>query len=112
MTAENQDFEIRTGESMTLRIPVTNTDGTEKTITGAAVTWLLLDGDDTLLTKTSAGGTVTVGATYFDVAITAANSAAITPRSYRHQAQVTLSGVEKVVTEGTVRVVKSAVGLL
>lgn len=111
MTAINQDVEVRQGEDLTIRVNVTNTDGTAKTITGATVTLVIVDGDTITVTKVSGGAQITVGTTYFDVAITKTDTAALTPGNYRHQAQVTLGGIDKVTTEGIFKVVKSPVGL-
>jgi len=110
MTATKQDFTVYRGETKTLQVTVKDAAGAAFDLTGApAVTWRLgpLAGGAATLTKSLGSGVTIVGATSgrFDVAVSAADSAAIAAGHYLHQAVVTdAAGDVETVTVGTVTV--------
>ena len=109
MTQSKQNFEVRTGEHKVLRFTVLNADGTAKDITGATVYWAATNpnGTSAAIEQVSGGSEVdlTDAATgIFLVNLVPADTVSMSPGSYRHSAQITLSGVESVVSEGWMRV--------
>lgn len=108
MPATNQDVRLTKGDAVDLMIPLESSDGSEISVTAA--TWWLgksiaSTGLDVVLSK-SLGSGIALGESLDEVpvlivAITAANTASLTPGTLYHQARITdVSGKSYTVTTG------------
>ena len=113
MAEKNQDFDIYAGEIHSLVVDVFDKNNYDVAIdlTSATVTWLLLSGSTTVLTKTVGSG-ITLSTTVtgrMTIALSAANSSSLSG-AYTHQARATLSdGTIATIFLGTVTVNPSAI---
>lgn len=92
MSAVNQNFAMHAGNDFTVRVNVYDSDGSAPDLTGASASWRLATtpGGAAVLTKTA-----TISGTappVLQVALAAADTAALTPGQYFHEAKITDSG--------------------
>ena len=91
MTKQAQNIEIYAGDTVNINVTVLDSDnGGYKNIAGGTINWVLFDPDDTgvLLTKTDA--IITDGLNgALTIALVPADTEAVTPGNYRHEAEVT-----------------------
>lgn len=94
MTKTAQDITIYAGDTVNINVTVLDSDnGGYKSIAGSTIIWVLFDPDDTgvLLTKTTADAiSITDGLNgALTIALVPADTEAVTPGNYRHEAEVT-----------------------
>lgn len=95
MTATNQHLTFYAGEDLTITAQVLDGDGDPVSLTGASITWVLVSQSGTaVITKTTAGGTVTLSTTTatndtVSVTLTDTDTGALTDTVYTHEAAIT-----------------------
>lgn len=92
MTLIDQDLEMYAGDNQTIEFSVTDESGAALNITGASIEWVLWDGDTIVLRKTVGSGiTITDGdGGLFEVVLAPADTYAVTPKAYKHGANVSI----------------------
>lgn len=105
MPAQNQNFAVWAGNSLKLRIPIKNADGSIPNLGGATVKWALENQAGAIvLQKLNGAGAVIqdpTGTPYVEVTIAAADTVALAPGAYSHEAEITdSSGNVSTVTVG------------
>ena len=93
MTTTAQDFTMYAGDTNTITVTVTDSAGAVVNITGATITWKLLEeqGGTIALTKTVGSGIIiTNGAGgIFTIALAATDTASLLAGAYYHEAELT-----------------------
>jgi len=91
MTKLDQDFTMWQGETISLRVPVTDSAGDPVTLTGATVTWKATAGAAVL---TKSGSVISIDAADDGVQIDLdpADTTALTPKKYAHECRVVDAG--------------------
>ena len=115
MSKLNQDFDIWQGEDAVLTVPVTDSAGSPKTLTGSTVTWKAwasIVNTTASITKTTADDIALVNADDTDDAIQItlpkAATSGLTPGKYYHECRVVDANTKaQVVFEGTMTLHRS-----
>ena len=107
MTKHNQNFEITAGDALNVVIAV---DMTSSTLVGSSVKWAAIKYDEPILTKTTTGDISITGPKEITLAMNAADTLALTPGQYKHQAEVTdLTGKPRTIEDGVMTVLENLV---
>lgn len=87
MTKLDQDFTMWQGEEISLRVPVTDSDGLPVTLTGATIAWKATAGSTTL---SKSGSVISIDDTDDGVKIDLdpADTKSMTAKKYRHECRV------------------------
>jgi hypothetical protein len=101
MAKTDQNITLYRGDTHTVRITVEDTD-----ISGAVISWAVIQGYDTVLTKTTSDDiTITDGSSgIFEIELSVADTLLLSRGKHKHQAEIVLDGVTVVVTEGYITV--------
>lgn len=104
MTVKNQNFEMVAGDTKNIVIPVSNVND----LAGASVKWALkktvYDASNAVYKDTASGG-ISISGTTFTVALAPADTVALRPGDYYHEAEVTdAAGNVSTVTTGKVTI--------
>lgn len=106
-----QDFTVRSGDDLDIRVTVFNLDRTRKDLTGATVKWVLTDGVNVHASKDTTAGVVltTPAEGIMTISLAGTDSAAI-EGDFPHEAEVTdASGAKATVMVGTAVVPKDLI---
>lgn len=96
MTKKNQNFELWQGETMVITVPITDSDGNPKSLSGATVVWKATSGSYSL---EKAGSIVSVNSV--QITLTPADTIDLPVRAYRHECRVIdVDSNQNVVFEG------------
>ena len=109
------DFTMHQGETKTVDFTITDQDGDDVALAGAAATWKMAlnpdvpDGDETLK-KTSADAEITFANNVATVALDPTDTATVTAGVYYHELRITGAGaVIESPTSGYVTIVESVI---